>query len=93
MGSTATFTADATGAPETITANTVCKKIRVYEDAQAGTVNYLIRMPGAASTAVTRPAGQAIEFVASGSRFFQPGEVVAYIETATGSASFAQEES
>ena len=86
-------TVDAIGAPEQIVAQSVCKKIVIYENAQAGTLDYIWRAPNAASPAVTRPAGSKTEFAAPGGAWFKPGDIVAYVETVSGSFVLVQEES
>ncbi len=92
MAQTYTFTVDNLGSPEAITAQSVCYRVTIYEDAQAGTTDYKVRRPSAASAAVTRPAGAKTVFEAPAGKFFQPGDVIGYAETVTGAVTFAQEE-
>lgn len=86
---TFTFTTDAADADEEIIAHSYCSRIVIYENGQAGTADYLLRMPKSYSPQITRPAGSKTEI--SG-KTFSPNEVVGYIASATGSLTMAQEE-
>jgi hypothetical protein len=87
---TKTFTVDAAGNPEPITVQSYCMKVVIYEDAQAGTTDYILHVPAMASSGVTKPAGSKAE-ISRGERYV-PGDIVGYVETVSGSVTFAQEE-
>jgi hypothetical protein len=91
MAATFTFTVDAVGDPEAVVAQSDCMEITVYENDQAGTADYLVRVPFKASPAVTKPAGTKYIFRKGGSGFSK-GSVAGYVEMVTGSVTFAQEE-
>lgn len=92
MAKTKTFTVDAVNPMEQIVPSTACTRIVVYENNQAGTVDYVIAAPTSTDQQLTRPAGAKTEFTPRTGQYFRPGTIVAYIATATGSATFAQEE-
>lgn len=73
-----------------VTVQTVCRKVTVYEDAQAGTTDYYLSGAGGDSDRVQKPAGSKKEFEST--RPLQPNEILGYIKTVSGSVSFAQEE-
>lgn len=87
---TKTFTVDNAGDPEPITVQSYCMKVVVYENAQAGTTDFILRVPFIDSPGVTKPAGSKAE-ISRGERYV-PGDIVGYIETVSGSVTFAQEE-
>jgi hypothetical protein len=79
-----------------LTAQTVCKSIIFGEDeAVAGWPTVGWKWKGADPTATDykgKTAGTKEEFTKAGGAFFQPGEVVAYVQTLSGSSSFTQAE-
>lgn len=84
-----TFTVSTTAAPVSVA--TVCRKVRLYENAQAGTANWTLQIPSNADTAITIPAG-AVHEIENPGGLFQPGQVAAYIAAASGTMTFVQEE-
>ena len=86
------FTVDALTTPEQIVASGPCKRIRVREQAVIPTVNFAIRAPGATDPTVEYAMGEEVVFVADDGALFQTGELVAHIETLSGSADFSQQE-
>lgn len=90
MAYTHTFTVDAAGNAETYTVKTTCRKITVYEDAQAGTLDYKVYAPANSATPATKPAGSKYTLESSG--YFMPGDTPFALATASGSATFAAEE-
>lgn len=89
---TKTFTVDNAGNPEPIIVLSYCHKVTVYENNQAGTTDYILHIPAMSSVGVTKPAGSKAEIVPESEQRYSPGQTVAYIETITGSVTFAQEE-
>lgn len=87
---TKTFTVDAAGDPEPIIVQSYCMKVVIYENNQAGTTDYILHAPLMTSTGVTKPAGSKAE-VSRGYRY-EPGQIAGYVETVSGSVTFAQEE-
>lgn len=87
---TKTFTVDNAGNPEPITVQSYCMKVVVYENDQAGTTDFILHVPLMASSGVTKPAGSKAE-ISRGYRY-EPGDIAGYVETVTGSVTFAQEE-
>lgn len=92
---TRTITVDgspAVGGNGEVAATVVCRRITVYENAQAGTQDILVRAPLVGDTPVTRPAGQKIVFEAPPGLHFLPGTKLAYLSVASGSITCAVEE-
>lgn len=89
---TKTFTVDNAGNPEPIIVQSYCRKVTVYENNQAGTTDYILHIPQMASVGVTKPAGSKAEIEPESELRYSPGQTIGYIETVTGSVSFAQEE-
>jgi hypothetical protein len=87
---TKTFTVDNAGDPEPIIVGSYPMKVVVYENNQAGTTDYILHVPYMTSAGVTKPAGSKAE-ISRGLRY-EPGQIAGYIETVTGSVTFAQEE-
>lgn len=92
MPQTYTFTTDAAAPDEAISPREYCSLIVIYENNQAGTADYKIRMPSSTSPQITRPAGAKTEIRSSPGTQFAPGVAVAYISAASGSLTFVQEE-
>ena len=96
MAATRTFTVDAIGDPEPITVQSTdgTRKVVVFENGQAGTTDfYLIKGPDKTVTQVLKPAGVKVEFERpSHEAKYRQGEVVGWLATVSGSATFAQEE-
>ena len=93
MAKTKTFTVDNVAPADPVQVATVCKRVIVYENNQAGTTDYDVYAPATTDTPVRRPAGAKTEFNAPGGSFFQPGETIAHMNAVTaGSYTFAQEE-
>jgi hypothetical protein len=95
MAKTSLFTVNAVGDPEPVTATVVSSRIEIGEDpSQAGwpTTDYLVRSPLALDSPRQMPAGTIYVFTKPNKKFFMPGEVVAYVETVTGSTSFFKDE-
>lgn len=90
MAQTFTMTVDASGSPEIYTVRTTCRKITVYEDAQAGTTDFKVYMPANSSTPATKPAGS--KFTHEREGYFMPGDQPFALAVVTGSVSFAAEE-
>lgn len=96
MAETIKYSVNAVGDPEEVYARTVCREISVMEDrAVVGwpTVDFKIRKPLKTSDASTLKAGERYTFLPTGHRgYFQPGDTAGYIETASGSSDFIQDE-
>lgn len=87
---TKTFTVDNAGNPEPVTVQTYCRQVTIYENNQAGTTDYIVHIPFAASSGVTKPAGS--KMIIADGHLYSPGDTVGYVETVSGSVTFAQEE-
>lgn len=94
MAQTYTFSVDASGNDEQVVIQSAsgATRVVVYENNQAGTADYLIRMPTSTSPQVTRPAGSKTEFFSAKDERFYSGQTVAFISTASGTLTFIQEE-
>jgi len=90
MAQSTTFTVDAAGDPEKYTVKQMCRRVTVYEDAQAGTTDYKVYIPAASTTPVTKPAGSKFTFEPGG--WMMPGDQPFALATVTGSVTFAAEE-
>jgi len=84
---TFTFTVDAAGDPEVVTAPVACKTLEAREQGDP-TTDYFVRAPNKTSPQHRRFAGSATIFRAVG-RMFQPGEPIGYLETVSGSVTFS----
>lgn len=73
-----------------ITAGSVCKRVTIYEDNQAGTTDYYISGTGSDSDRTTKPAGTKRDFLSSS--YWNVNDVCGYIKTQAGSVTFAKEE-
>lgn len=92
---TFTLTVNAAGADETVVAQTNCSSIEFMEDPSVAgwpTVDWIWRAPTAGSPAVRQPAGTSYIWNAPAGGYFDVGQVVAYVSTATGSSTFRQVE-
>jgi hypothetical protein len=87
---TKTFTVDNAGSPEPIQVQSYCRQVTIYENNQAGTTDYIVHVPSAVSAGVTKPAGSKA-IISDGTRY-SPGDTIGYVETVSGSVTFAQEE-
>lgn len=85
---TFTFTVDNLTTPEAVTVPVSCKSVEVREQGDP-TTDYFVRAPTSTSPQHRRFAGSATIFRAPGLRVFQPGEIVGYLETVTGSVTFS----
>ena len=98
MGKTLIFPVNSVGDPEPITAQTTCQQIEIMEDQSVigwPTVDYQIHMPGPGNDALSLRKGQRYIITATGSwgnEFFHPGDIVAYINTVSGSSDFTLDE-
>ena len=93
MPLTYTFTVDAVGNDEAVTAQSDCHRITIFENAQTGTADYTVRRPDSISAAVTIPAGAKHVFERmNGATAFRRGQIVGYVAAASGSMTFAQVE-
>jgi hypothetical protein len=93
MAKTLLITVNDVGDPEQVIAQTVCREIVIGEDRSVvgyPTTDYKVRMAESTSDPVQVQAGVLYAF--TNPRYFQPGEVVGYVETVTGSTSFFQDE-
>jgi hypothetical protein len=88
MPATHSFTVDAIGDDEPVTAQSNCQKITVFENEQAGTANYTVRRHSRNAPAVTIPAGA--KFVFEGP--FLKGQTAGFVAAASGSFTMAQVE-
>ena len=84
-----TFTVDAI-ALVAITAETQCAAVELMEDNQAGTSDYVIRIPDQTDDAVTRPAGSRTLIEAKRRGQFLAGDIVGYTKTVSGSWTMCQ---
>lgn len=73
-----------------ITAGSVCKRVTIYEDNQAGTTDYYISGTGVDGDRTTKPAGTKRDFLSSS--YWNVGDICGYGKTQTGSVTFAKEE-
>lgn len=93
MAITYRFTVDSTGSPEAVVVQTVCRVIDLGEVRDATSpVAWTLRRPLATSDAEPQYAGTGVRLESPSGRYFQPGEIVAYVETASGSTTFVQSE-
>lgn len=76
-----------------ITAQSECFQVEVFEDNQAGTSDYILRLPAQTDSAVTRPAGSKTMIPAARRGRFQQGDIVGYTKTASGTWTMSQLES
>lgn len=96
---TFTFTTDNVDPPEAITAQTVCTRIKIFENAQLGTDDFYIygaegTPPAPSAVPVRYAAGKEKLFqVPAGFHSFVPGQVIGYIaRVGAGALTIAQEE-
>jgi hypothetical protein len=95
MAKTYTLSVDASDPYEQIVVQSPfgCRKVIIYENAQAGTTDYRVKAPTSSDAAVTRPAGAKTELLpTNGALSFSNGEVVGHVQTVSGTITFAQEE-
>lgn len=93
MAKTYRFTVDSTGSPEAVVVQTVCRIIDLGEVRDAASpVAWTLRRPDATSDAEPQFAGTPYRFEAPPCQFFNPGQIVGYVETASGSTTFVQSE-
>lgn len=95
MNRTAEFVTDAVGDPEPVTAQTVCSRIEIGEQLQAGTADFFVYGNEAGSPSASPAkyaAGKKAAFIAPQGKFFQPNQVVGYVAAASGSLTMSQEE-
>lgn len=91
-----TFTVNAVGDPEPVTALTVCSEIRVQEDASVAgwpTVDFKVYAPSKNDSPLQAGAGSFWIFKKPRGSYFQPGELAGYLATVSGSTNFNQWES
>jgi len=84
------------GDPEAIVAVTVCRKITVGEEravADYPTTDFRVRKGAMNTEGTVLLAGLSYTFESSPGRFFQPGDVVGWVETLSGASDFYQDES
>lgn len=82
------FAVDDVGNAEAVVVPISCKSVEVKEFGDP-TTDYFVRAPALANTQHRRFAGSATIFRATGGRAFQPGEIVGYLETVSGSVTFS----
>lgn len=89
---TSQFTVDDIGNPEPVVITIRCTRIVIAP--ADGSSNYLYRAPSLASTPVPKNSGVPLEIKALFLHSFAPGEIVCYVETASGvgAKTFNQEE-
>jgi len=75
-----------------VTVQSVCRKVTIYENDQAGTTDWILAAPTANDAQITKPAGSKKEFERSPGVFWNPGDVVGYVKAVTGTITLAQEE-
>lgn len=93
MAGTFSMTVDASGAAESYTVQTICRRITAYEEIQAGTSDYKVYVPPTSSTPVTKPAGSKFTHERrDGEGYFLPGMTPFALALVTGSATFNFEE-
>ncbi len=93
MAKTFTFTVDNVGNPEPVTVQEPYRQVVIRENASPPTTDYFVRQPLATSPQVRKFQGETTGFDAGPGNVFLPGQIVAYVETVTGSVIFSQEES
>lgn len=94
MAATLRITVNNTGNDEAIIAQTYCRRILFGEDEAVTnypTVDWLWKAP-TSTDYTTRIKGSKQQFEPSPRQLFCPGDIVAYVKTASGSSSFMQEE-
>lgn len=85
MLATGTLTTDAIGAPESIIAAYICRKITLREEDGGATVGFVIRAPYSGSAARTYAPGESAVFERRNSQAcFNQNELIAYIESLSG---------
>ncbi len=92
MAKTFTFTVDNVGNPEPVTVQTPCRRVYIREQGAAGTTDYFVRQPSATDPQERKAAGETTMFEAATDNLFQTGQIIAYVETVTGSVTFSQRE-
>lgn len=76
-----------------ITAQTECAQIEIFENNQAGTSDYIIRLPAQTDDAVTRPAGSKTMIPALRRGRYLVGDIAGYTITTAGTWTMCQLES
>lgn len=69
----------------------VCRRITVYEDNQAGTTDYYVSATGSDSDRITKPAGTKKDFLADDHWIPNVSSAPGYLKTQAGSVTFAVE--
>lgn len=83
-----TFSTDAINPPETISAQTVCRKVTIVET--DATQDYQVRKLSTSSNAIKRLAGTPFTFNAPAGTVFIAGQTVGFVETLAGSITMQQ---
>ena len=86
----AEFSVDAAGDPEAVTASDTCRWIRVRPSPGQTALNWFVRAPLKTDPQVKMYPNEAYTFLAYGR--FNASDVPGYIETASSSLNFTQEE-
>ena len=89
MAKTATATSDNVGNPDPVTAPVACRRITLRQDASvAAPVSYIVHAPSATDPGFHKYPAESVQFEAAPGAYIQSGDVVGYIETTSGSATF-----
>ena len=86
-----TFSVDAADSDENVVAVHACKSIRVRENGTA-TVQYYVRGPSGTDYVLMYPGESYTFYNEDSGRGISPGDIVGKMKTASGSATFSQEE-
>jgi hypothetical protein len=82
------------GSQTAVTVLTDCRKVVVYENAQAGTTDYFVRIPAAGDAQIQKVGGSKHEIFAHSQPggWFPAGFQVCTLQTVSGSPTFVIEE-
>ena len=89
MAKTATATFDNVGNPDPVTAPVSCRRITLRQDASvASPVSYIVHAPSQSDPGFHKYPAESTMFEALPGAYIQSGDIVGYIETLGGSATF-----
>lgn len=81
-----------TTTPQAVTVQTQCTLVTVEEDSTLTPVGLKKRAPNSSDSAIPKPAGVAVAFIAPAGSTFYPNQTVGYVEAVSGSTSGFQDE-
>lgn len=89
MAKTATATFDNVGNGEPVTAPVSCRRITLRQDASvASPVSYVVHAPSSTDPGFHKYPAESTVFEALPGSFIQAGDIVGYIDTTSGTATF-----